>query len=117
MDKAVNRLESAFTNEEKILVYGDYDVDGTTSVAMMFSFIRKYNDKVDYYIPDRYTEGYGISFKGIDYAIQHKVSLIIALDCGIKAVDKVLMPKNIRSILSFVIIIHRVRFYLRPLRC
>jgi len=89
MDKAVSRLKSALTNGERILVYGDYDVDGTTSVAMMFSFIRKHNDQVDYYIPDRYTEGYGVSFMGIDYAIQHKVSLIIALDCGIKAVEKV----------------------------
>ncbi len=89
MEQAVTRLEKALKNQEKILVYGDYDVDGTTSVAMMYSFIRNYNDKVDYYIPDRYTEGYGVSFKGIDYAISQGVSLIIALDCGIKAVDKV----------------------------
>jgi single-stranded-DNA-specific exonuclease len=90
MDIAVSRLESAFKNDEKILVYGDYDVDGTTSVSMVFSFIRNHHHPVDYYIPDRYTEGYGISFKGIDYAISHGVSLIIALDCGIKAVDKVI---------------------------
>jgi single-stranded-DNA-specific exonuclease len=89
MEIAVSRLESALKNDEKILVYGDYDVDGTTSVSMVFSFIRNHHHRVDYYIPDRYKEGYGISFKGIDYAISHGVSLIIALDCGIKAVDKV----------------------------
>jgi single-stranded-DNA-specific exonuclease len=94
MDKAVTRLESALKNEEKILVYGDYDVDGTTSVAMMYSFIRSLHDKVDYYIPDRYSEGYGVSFKGVDYAIGKGVSLIIALDCGIKAVEKVAYAKE-----------------------
>ena len=70
-------------------MYGDYDVDGTTSVAMMYSFIRRYHAEVDYYIPDRYTEGYGVSLLGVDYAIHHRVSLIIALDCGIKSVEKV----------------------------
>jgi len=94
MTEAVERLESAFQKHERILVYGDYDVDGTTSVAMVFSFIRKYHDKVDYYIPDRYTEGYGISFKGIDYAVSKGITLIIALDCGIKANDKVLYAKE-----------------------
>jgi single-stranded-DNA-specific exonuclease len=89
MEKAVERLQLAFKNKEKILVYGDYDVDGTTSVAMMYSFIRRYHDDVDYYIPDRYTEGYGISLAGVDYAIEHNISLIIALDCGIKSVEKV----------------------------
>jgi len=94
MDKAVLRLNGAVKNHEKILVYGDYDVDGTTSVSMMFSFIKTYHDKVDYYIPDRYSEGYGISFKGIDYAISRGVGLIIALDCGIKAIDKVAYAKD-----------------------
>jgi single-stranded-DNA-specific exonuclease len=89
MEKAVERLQLAFKNKEKILVYGDYDVDGTTSVAMMYSFIRRYHADVDYYIPDRYSEGYGISLAGVDYAIQHAVTLIIALDCGIKSVEKV----------------------------
>jgi single-stranded-DNA-specific exonuclease len=89
MEKAVERLQLAFKNKEKILVYGDYDVDGTTSVAMMYSFIRRYHAGVDYYIPDRYTEGYGVSLAGVDYAIQHGISLIIALDCGIKSVEKV----------------------------
>jgi single-stranded-DNA-specific exonuclease len=89
MEKAVIRLECALKNDEKILVYGDYDVDGTTSVAMVFSFLRNHHSQVYYYIPNRYTEGYGISFKGIDYAVSLGISLIIALDCGIKAVDKV----------------------------
>lgn len=94
MDKAVGRLELALKNDEKILVYGDYDVDGTTSVAMMISFLRNFTDKTDYYIPDRYTEGYGVSFKGVDYAISHGMSLIIALDCGIKAVEKVAYARD-----------------------
>ncbi len=89
MARAVDRLQAAFRNGEKILVYGDYDVDGTTSVAMVYSFIRKYHEKVNYYIPDRYAEGYGVSRLGVDYAIQNGITLIIALDCGIKAVDKV----------------------------
>ncbi len=89
MHKAVTRLEEAILKNQKILVYGDYDVDGTTSVALVFSFLRKFYKALDFYIPDRYSEGYGISFKGIDYAKEIGVSLIIALDCGIKAVDKV----------------------------
>jgi single-stranded-DNA-specific exonuclease len=93
MEAAVLRLESAIRKGEKILVYGDYDVDGTTSVAMMYSFIRKYHHEVDYYIPDRYSEGYGISKKGVDYAIGCGIHLIIALDCGIKAVEKVAYAK------------------------
>jgi single-stranded-DNA-specific exonuclease len=94
MEKAVNRLQTALKNREKILVYGDYDVDGTTSVAMVYSFIRKYHAGVDYYIPDRYAEGYGVSRQGVDYAIQHGISLIIALDCGIKAVEKVAYARD-----------------------
>ena len=70
-------------------MYGDYDVDGTTAVSLMYSFIKSIHENVDYYIPDRYSEGYGISFKGVDYAANKNFSLIIALDCGIKAVDKV----------------------------
>jgi single-stranded-DNA-specific exonuclease len=89
MEQAVNRLESAIKKGEKILIYGDYDVDGTTSVAIMYSFIRKIHRKVDYYIPDRYSEGYGVSVKGIDYAISRGIGLIIALDCGIKSIEKV----------------------------
>ena len=86
---AVNRLEKALEQKENILIYGDYDVDGTTAVALMYSFLKSIHPNLAYYIPDRYSEGYGISFQGIDYAAQNNFSLIIALDCGIKAVDKV----------------------------
>lgn len=89
MDKAVSRIEKAIENEENILVYGDYDVDGTTSVALLSSFLKSYYPNVSTYIPDRYDEGYGVSFKGIDYAHDNDFKLIIALDCGIKAIDKV----------------------------
>ena len=89
MDSAVARLSTAIQQGENILVYGDYDVDGTTAVSLMYSFIKSIHDKVEYYIPDRYTEGYGVSFQGVDYAANNQFSLIIALDCGIKAVDKV----------------------------
>ena len=89
MDKAVNRLNEALHQNEKILVYGDYDVDGTTSVALMYSFLRNYTVNIDFYIPDRYKEGYGVSTQGIDYAAENGFSLIISLDCGIKSADKV----------------------------
>src|SRR5947209_6944801 len=89
MDKAVARIEQAMEEGQRILVYGDYDVDGTTAVALVYSFIKSIYDNVDFYIPDRYKEGYGISFAGVDYAQQNNCSLIIALDCGIKAIDKV----------------------------
>ncbi|MCX6242208.1 MAG: DHHA1 domain-containing protein [Bacteroidetes bacterium] len=89
MDRAISRIEDAIANGEKIIVYGDYDVDGTTAVALVFSFLKHFHEGVDYYIPDRYTEGYGISLKGIDYAAENNFKLIIALDCGIKAVEKV----------------------------
>lgn len=89
MDVAVKRIETAIRNKEKILIYGDYDVDGTTSVALVYSFLSQFYSNLDYYIPDRYTEGYGISYKGIDYANRNDVSLIIALDCGIKANEKI----------------------------
>jgi single-stranded-DNA-specific exonuclease len=92
MDKAIDRLEKAINNGEKILVFGDYDVDGTTAVSLVYSFLKTLpiaEGLIDYYIPDRYLEGYGISFQGIDFAKQNNFSLIIALDCGIKANDKV----------------------------
>ncbi|MCW5907758.1 MAG: single-stranded-DNA-specific exonuclease RecJ [Chitinophagales bacterium] len=89
MDKAVSRIERAFLNGEKILIYGDYDVDGTTAVATVYSFFKDIYPNLDYYIPHRYTEGYGISIKGIDYAAEKGFSLVIALDCGIKANDKI----------------------------
>ncbi|MDC0466314.1 single-stranded-DNA-specific exonuclease RecJ [bacterium] len=89
MEKAVSRIEEAVENQENILVYGDYDVDGTTSVALMSSYLLSFYPNVATYIPDRYEEGYGISYKGIDFAEDNNFSLIIALDCGIKAIDKV----------------------------
>lgn len=104
MDKAVARLELAIANQEKVLVYGDYDVDGTTSVALMYTFLKPRLEHIEYYIPDRYSEGYGISPKSIDYAANSGFSLIIALDCGIKAVDKISDAKQ-RG-LDFVICDH-----------
>jgi single-stranded-DNA-specific exonuclease len=89
MKKAVERLNQAIEKNERILVYGDYDVDGTTAVALVYSQLQKVTDNIDFYIPDRYKEGYGVSTAGIDYAYQTGCSLIIALDCGIKSVDKV----------------------------
>ncbi|TXK72652.1 single-stranded-DNA-specific exonuclease RecJ [Mesonia sp. HuA40] len=89
MDIAVNRIEQAIKLNQRILVYGDYDVDGTTSVALMSSYLRNYTENVVCYIPDRYKEGYGISYQGINFAHDNEFDLIIALDCGIKAVDKV----------------------------
>ena len=89
MNRAVDRISTAISRNEKILVYGDYDVDGTTSVAMLYAFLRERHANLLYYIPDRYHEGYGLSLKGIDYASSENCRLIIALDCGIKAVDKV----------------------------
>ena len=86
---AVDRIQTVIANDEKVLVYGDYDVDGTTSVAMMYSFLKKHVKENEYYIPCRYEEGYGISLKGIDYAKENNFALIIALDCGIRAVDQV----------------------------
>ncbi|WP_405369973.1 MULTISPECIES: single-stranded-DNA-specific exonuclease RecJ [unclassified Nonlabens] len=89
MELAVKRIQKAVGNNENILVYGDYDVDGTTSVALMSTFLESFYDRVSTYIPDRYDEGYGVSYKGIDFAADNDFSLIIALDCGVKAVDKV----------------------------
>ncbi|WMI69113.1 single-stranded-DNA-specific exonuclease RecJ [Mangrovimonas sp. YM274] len=94
MDKAVARIEQALSQGENILVYGDYDVDGTTSVALMSSYLKTRTDRVATYIPDRYDEGYGVSYKGIDFADDNDFSLIVALDCGIKAIDKVAYAKD-----------------------
>lgn len=89
MDAAVERIVQAQTNKERILIFGDYDVDGTTAVAQMVLALRAWNFDIDFYIPDRYTEGYGVSTKGIDYALDKKCGLFIALDCGTKAIDKI----------------------------
>lgn len=89
MRVAIDRINQAIDANEKVLIYGDYDVDGTTAVSVVYSFFKPYIQNIRYYIPDRYKEGYGISFASIDYAAEHDYSLVIALDCGIKAVDKI----------------------------
>ena len=89
MQPAVERIEQAIEKGENIMVFGDYDVDGTTSVALVSSYLKTYYPAVATYIPDRYDEGYGVSYKGIDFAADNDISLIIALDCGIKAIEKV----------------------------
>ncbi len=89
MNIAVDRISTAIKKNERILVYGDYDVDGTTAVALMYSFLKDQYSNVEYYIPDRYKEGYGVSFQGLDYAYQQNCKVVITLDCGIKAVEKV----------------------------
>ena len=107
MDKAVERVERAVRNREKIMVYGDYDVDGTTAVALVYKFLRQIGHKdLLFYIPDRYTEGYGISTKGIDHAARKGATLIIALDCGIKAIEKVDYAK--RKGVAFIICDHHL---------
>ena len=94
MDKAVARIQRALSNKERILVYGDYDVDGTTSVALLASYLEGKTSEITTYIPDRFTEGYGVSLQGIDYAFDNDLSLIIALDCGVKAIEKVQYAKD-----------------------
>lgn len=106
MDIAVQRIVEAMDKQENILVYGDYDVDGTTAVTLVYSFLTTHYDRVSFYIPDRYGEGYGISFQGIDFAQDNDVSLIVALDCGIKAVDQVAYAKE-RNI-DFIICDHHL---------
>jgi len=106
MNVAVNRLNTAIKNNEKILIYGDYDVDGTTAVALVYSFLSKYYGNLDYYVPDRFTDGYGVSYNGIDYADEKEISLIIALDCGIKAVDKIEYAKE--KNIDFIICDHHL---------
>ena len=94
MEVAVNRILQSIEQNENILVYGDYDVDGTSAVALVYKFISKIHRKTGFYIPDRYAEGYGISFQGVDFAAENGYTLIIALDCGIKSVDKVAYAKT-----------------------
>jgi single-stranded-DNA-specific exonuclease len=104
MEQAIERIDAAIQAGEKILIYGDYDVDGTTAVTLVYSFFNKLYNKLAYYIPDRYKEGYGISTQGIDYAAQNGFSLIIALDCGIKAVDKIAYANTLN--IDFIICDH-----------
>ena len=106
MGAAVNRLNIAMGKKERILIYGDYDVDGTTAVALVYKFLRQFYSNIDYYIPDRYNEGYGISKKGIDYAYETEVKLVIVLDCGIKAVEEIEYAKE--KGIDFIICDHHV---------
>jgi single-stranded-DNA-specific exonuclease len=104
MDVAIERIRQAFEGNERILIYGDYDVDGTTAVALAYDLLREFHENIDYYIPNRYTEGYGISLQSIDYAEQTGVSLIISLDCGIKAYEQIANARA-RGI-DFIVIDH-----------
>ena len=106
MDLAVDRLNDAMGRKERILVYGDYDVDGCTAVALVYKFLQQFYSNIDYYIPDRYDEGYGVSKKGIDYAHQTGVKLIIILDCGIKAFEEIAYAKSLG--IDFIICDHHV---------
>ena len=106
MDIAVDRLNQAMGKKERILVYGDYDVDGTTAVALVYKFLQQFYSNIDYYIPDRYNEGYGISKQGVDYAYETGVKLIIVLDCGIKAVEEIAYAKE--KGIDFIICDHHV---------
>lgn len=106
MDIAVDRLNQAMGKKERIMVYGDYDVDGTTAVALVYKFLQQFYSNIDYYIPDRYEEGYGVSVKGVDYAYETGVKLIIVLDCGIKAVDEIAYAKE--KGIDFIICDHHV---------
>lgn len=106
MQVAVERLNLAIARKERIMVYGDYDVDGVTSVALVYRFISRYYSNIDYYIPDRYEEGYGVSKRGIDYAAETGVRLIIVLDCGIKAVEEITYAKECG--IDFIICDHHV---------
>ena len=106
MDVAVERLNLAMGRKERILVYGDYDVDGTTAVALVFKFLQQFYSNIDYYIPDRYNEGYGVSKKGVDYAYSTGVKLVIVLDCGIKAVEEISYAKE--KGIDFIICDHHV---------
>ena len=106
MDIAVDRLNDAMGRKERILVYGDYDVDGCTAVALVFKFLQQFYSNIDYYIPDRYEEGYGVSKKGIDYAKETGVKLIIILDCGIKAIEEIAYAKSLG--IDFIICDHHV---------
>ncbi len=106
MDVAVDRLNDAMGRKERIMIYGDYDVDGCSAVALVYKFLQQFYSNVDYYIPDRYEEGYGVSKKGIDHALETGVKLIIILDCGIKAIDEIAYAKSVG--IDFIICDHHV---------
>ena len=106
MDKAVDRLNLALARKERIMVYGDYDVDGCTAVALVYKFLEQYYSNIDYYIPDRYEEGYGVSIQGVDYAYDTGVKMVIVLDCGIKAIETIAYAKQ--KGIDFIICDHHV---------
>ena len=106
MDVAVDRLNDAMGRKERILVYGDYDVDGCTAVALVYRFLQQFYSNIEYYIPNRYDEGYGVSKKGIDYAYENGIKLIVILDCGIKAVEEVAYAKSLG--IDFIICDHHM---------
>lgn len=115
MDVAVDRLNDAMGRKERIMVYGDYDVDGCTAVALVYKFLQQFYSNIDYYIPDRYDEGYGVSRKGIEYARETGVKLVIILDCGIKAVDEIAYAKSLG--IDFIICDHHVPDEILPPAC
>ena len=106
MDRAVDRLNQAMGNRERVMIYGDYDVDGCTAVALVYRFLQQFYSELDYYIPDRYEEGYGVSIQGVDYAHETGVKLIIVLDCGIKAIEEIAYAKSLG--IDFIICDHHV---------
>ncbi|RYF85720.1 MAG: single-stranded-DNA-specific exonuclease RecJ, partial [Chitinophagaceae bacterium] len=106
MDKAVDRVLQAFTHQEKILVFGDYDVDGTTAVSCMYQFLKAYHPQTEFYIPHRYREGYGVSKAGIDFAFENGYTLIISLDCGIKSVELIAYAKPLG--IDFIVCDHHL---------
>ena len=112
MDAAVARLNKALGRKERILVYGDYDVDGTTAVALVYRFLQQFTTNIDYYIPNRYNDGYGVSFKGVDYAKETGVKLVIVLDCGVKAVNEIAYAKELG--IDFIVCDHHVQDEVLP---
>ena len=112
MDKAVERVRQAVTGSEKILVYGDYDVDGTTAVALVYRFLQQFTTNIDYYIPNRDNDGYGVSFTGVEYAKQTGVKLVIVLDCGVKAVNEIAYAKELG--IDFIVCDHHMQDEVLP---
>ena len=112
MDAAVERINQALGRKERILVYGDYDVDGTTAVALVYRFLQQFTTNIDYYIPNRYNDGYGVSIKGVDYAKETGVKLVIVLDCGVKAVNEIAYAKELG--IDFIVCDHHVQDEVLP---
>ena len=112
MDAAIKRINKALGRKERILVYGDYDVDGTTAVALVYRFLQQFTTNIDYYIPNRYNDGYGVSFAGVDYAKETGVSLVIVLDCGVKAVDEIAYARTLG--IDFIVCDHHVQDEVLP---